>query len=168
MPRRLLLIFSLIAIAAPAYALRITVGMPVAHVYIRVGLQGGVQTVSFPLSSTQAGNGLAVVGTPNIEVEVIGRSIKKGIESSYIVTLNSSSGLVNQLGTRMPFSEFSWTALEGEFAAGQFNNSPAQEFFRYAGTFMGFRDTLTFRYANTSVYRSGTYAGSVVFTIAQL
>ena len=167
MPRRLLLILCLIAIAAPAYALRITVGMPVAHVYIRVGLKGGVQTVSFPLSSTQAGNGLAVVGTPNIEVEVISRSAKRS-GSSYIVTLNSSSGLVNQLGTRMPFSEFSWTALEGEFAAGQFNNSPAQEFFRYAGTFMGFQDTLTFRYANTSVYRSGTYAGSVVFTIAQL
>jgi hypothetical protein len=33
---------------------------------------------------------------------------------------------------------------------------------------MGFRDTLTFRYANTSVYQSGTYTGRVVFTISQL
>jgi hypothetical protein len=167
MPRRLLLILCLIAIAAPAYALRINIGLPVAYVFIRVGLQGGVQTVSFPVSLTQSGSGVPIVGTPNIEVEVIGRSAKRS-GSSYIVTLNSSSGLVNQAGARMPFSEFSWTAQAGEFAAGQFNNSVAQEFFRYTGTFLGFRDTLTFRYANTSVYVGGTYAGSVVFTIAQL
>jgi hypothetical protein len=166
-PRRLLLIFILIAFAAPASALRITVGLPVAYVFIRVGLQGGVQTVSFSLATGQVGNGVAVVGTPTVEVEVVGRDARRG-NSDYIVTTNSASGLVNQTGALIPFSNFSWTTAAGEFAAGQFNNSAAQQFFRYTGPFMGFRDTLTFRYANTSVYRAGTYTGTVVFTISQL
>ena len=166
-PRRLLLILSLLAIAAPASALRITVGLPVAHVYIRVGATGPVLTVNFPVAANQAGSGVPVVGTPNVEVQVISRSSLFG-GSSYIVTLDSTAGLLGPGGSRIPFSDFSWTSLEGEFAPGTFANSASQVFFQYTGTFMGFQDTLTFRYQNTSVYRSGTYTGRVRFTIAQL
>jgi hypothetical protein len=166
-PRRLLLILPLIAFAIPADALRITVGLPLPYVYIRVGPTGPVQTVNFTVAAGQAGNGTAVVGTPTVEVRVIGRRTFFG-GSNYVVTLDSSSPLVNGSGNTLPFSNFSWTALEGEFAAGTFTNSAAQAFFQYNGPFMGFQDTLTFRYANTSVYPAGTYTGQVSFTIAQL
>lgn len=166
-PRRLLLILSLLAFAAPASALRITVGLPVPYVQIRVGAQGPVLTVNFPVAANQAGNGSPVVGTPNVEVLVIGRSVRRG-GSAYIVTLDSTAGLTGPGGARIPFSDFSWTALAGEFAPGSFDNSAAQLFFQYTGAFMGFQDTLTFRYGNTAVYRNGTYTGRVRFTIAQL
>ncbi len=166
-PRRLLLTLLLLGFAAPASALRITVGLPVAHVYIRVGASGPVLTVNFAVPAGTAGSGVPVVGTPNVEVEVIGRSSLFG-GSNYIVTLDSTAGLLGPGGSRIPFSDFSWTVLGGEFAPGTFSNSATQVFFRYTGSFMGFQDTLTFRYRNTSVYRSGTYTGRVRFTIAQL
>ena len=166
-PPRLLLILTLLAVAAPASALRITVGLPLAHVYIRVGAAGPVLTVNFAVAAGQAGNGVPVVGTPNVEVRVIGRSSLFG-SSNYIVTLDSTAGLTGPGGSSIPFSDFTWTALQGEFAPGTFDNSAAQVFFQYTGPFMGFQDTLTFRYRNTSVYRSGTYTGRVRFTIAQL
>jgi hypothetical protein len=166
-PRRLLLILCLLLLAAPASALRITIGLPVAYVYVRVGAQGPVLTVNFAVPANQAGNGVPVVGTPNVEVLVIGRSGRRA-GSAYIVTVDSAVGLTGPGGSRIPFSDFSWTALEGEFAPGSFNNSAAQQFFQYTGSFMGFQDTLTFRYRNTSVYRSGTYTGRVRFTVAQL
>lgn len=166
-PRRLPLILCLLVFAAPASALRITVGLPLAHVYIRVGASGPVLTVNFAVAANQAGSGVPVVGTPNVEVRVIGRSALFG-GSSYIVTLDSTAGLTGPGGSSIPFSDFSWTSLEGEFAPGTFNNSATQVFFQYTGSFMGFQDTLTFRYGNTSVYQSGTYTGRVRFTIAQL
>lgn len=166
-PRRLLLLLPLLALALPANALRITVGLPLPYVYVRVGPQGPVQTVSFSVPAGQAGGGTPVAGTPSVEVEVIGRRYFFG-SSSYVVTIDSSAGLTGPGGSRIPFSDFSWTAAEGEFAPGSFNNSASQLFFQYTGPFLGFQDSLSFRYANDAVFRSGTYTGRVRFTIAQL
>jgi hypothetical protein len=126
-----------------------------------------VATVSFSVPAGQAGNGVAVVGSPAVLVRVIGRRTLFG-SSNYLVTVDSSQALRNAGGVPLPLSNFSWTAAQGEFAAGQCNDTANQQFFRYTGSYLGFEDMLTFRYRNDAVYASGTYTGQVRFTIAQL
>jgi hypothetical protein len=136
-------------------------------VYIEVGAGGPVATVSFSVPAGQAGNGVAVVGTPAVLVRVIGRRSLFG-SSNYVVTVDSSTALRNSRGVPMPLSNFTWTTAQGEFAAGTFNGTANQQFFRYTGPYLGFEDMLTFRYRNNTVYPSGSYTGQVRFTIAQL
>jgi hypothetical protein len=167
---RLPLILILCAFAMPAGALTFVWPEPrywIWFVYIQVGAGAPVATVNFSVPAGQAGNGVPVVGTPGVPVRVIGRRYLFGT-SSYVVTVDSSTALRNSRGTPMPLSNFTWTPAEGEFAAGTFNGTTNQQFFQYAGSYLGFEDTLTFRYRNNVVYPSGTYTGQVRFTIAQL
>jgi len=167
---RLLLSLLLCAFAMPAGALTFVWNQPVNwiwFVYIEVGAGEPVATVNFSVPAGQAGNGVAVVGTPGVLVRVIGRRNLFG-SSNYVVTVDSSTALRNSRGTPLPLSNFTWTSAQGEFAAGSFNGTTNQQFFRYTGPYLGFEDTLTFRYRNNVVYPSGTYTGQVRFTIAQL
>jgi hypothetical protein len=138
-----------------------------SYVYVEVGAGASVATVSFAVPAGQAGNGVAVVGSPQVLVRLIGRRTLFGA-SNYVVTVDSSTALLNASGAPMPLSNFNWTAAQGEFAAGQFDGTANQQFFRYTGSYLGFEDMLTFRYRNNTVYPSGTYTGQVHFTIAQL
>jgi len=167
---RLSAIVVLCAFATPAGALTFTWNSLIywlPFVYIEVGAGEPVATVNFSVPAGQAGNGVAVVGTPAVLVRVIGRRTLLG-SSSYVVTVDSSTALRNARGVPLPLSNFTWTAAQGEFAAGTFNGTVNQQFFRYTGSYLGFEDMLTFRYRNTTVFPSGTYTGQVRFTIAQL
>jgi hypothetical protein len=168
--RQLLLTLILSAFAVPAGALTFRWNSLIywfSFVYIEVGASDSVTTVNFAVPAGQAGNGVAVVGTPPVLFRVIGRRSLLG-SSNYVVTIDSSAALRNQGGVPLPLSNFSWTSAQGEFAAGQFNGTANQQLFRYTGSYLGFEDMLTFRYRNTTVYPSGTYTGRVHFTIAQL
>lgn len=166
-PRQLLSIFGLIAFSLPVNALQFTWGPPLPFVYIKVGSQGNVETVTFTVPAGQAGSGTAIAGSPTVEIRFIGRRFRNG-PSSYIVTMDSSAGLINGTGGSMPFSDFSWTTRDGEFPDGQFDDSANQILTQYTGPFLGFEDLMTFSYANTSVYPEGTYTGRITYTITHL
>jgi hypothetical protein len=166
-PRRLSLLLCLIAVSVPVQALQFTIRRPVPFVFIQVGNRGGLQVVDFSVPAGQAGTGTPVVGTPDIEIRFIGRRFRNGA-SNYVVTMDSSGGLTNGAGDTMPLSDFSWTNQDGDVPAGQFDGTASQLLFQYAGPYLGFGDTFTFSYANTSVYPAGTYTGVVSYTIAQL
>jgi hypothetical protein len=165
--RRLPLVALLTAFAVPANALTFTLNRPIPFVYIQVGQGGRVETVEFDLGTTEAGGGTPIPGIPSVPIRYIGRNTFRG-GSSYIVTIDSSAGLINDNGDTIPFSEFSWTTSDGEFSDGTFNDSSNQVLHEYTGAYLGFEDTMTFSYANDSVYPGGTYAGRVTFTISQL
>jgi len=168
--------------AAPAVALRVRVSAPVPFVYVQVGhglisgygMFGGPASLidevvfNFP-AGVQPGDGTAVVGTPVIPIAFLGYSGSN--RSNYRVTIDSSGGLINGNGERMPFSEFSWTTEDGNIPGGQFDNSATQFLQQYA--FRGRRgagvvDYLSFAYRNTQIYPSGDYSGRVVFTVTNL
>jgi hypothetical protein len=131
---------------------------------------GQIDEVLFTLPpGVQAGDGTPVVGTPVMPILFLGNGV--GNQTSYRVTMNSASGLVNATGNLIPFSDFSWTTQDGDIPAGQFNGSANQLLAQYSfngNATRGIVDYLTFSYANTVVRPGGTYTGRVVYTITEL
>lgn len=179
---RVSLLVVLLAFSVPGYALRFSVASGPPFVFIQIGhgsltrdgLLGPpiamVDEVTFPVPpGVQLGDGTPIIGTPVIPMAFLGYS--GGNQANYIVTMDSSGGLVNGSGDVMPFSEISWTTQDGDIPGGQFNDSGNQLLQQY--NFRGNRsrgviDYLTFTYANTSGYPAGDYAGRVTYTIAEL
>jgi hypothetical protein len=166
-----------------SHALRFNVAPAGPMVFVQVGSgelsihglfgppEGQIDVVSFDVPTADAaGNGVAVIGEPTIPIALLGFGTKK--ETNYVVTMDSSSGLVNtQTGAQIPFSDISWTSQDGEIPSGQFDGSPNQllsEYNFHGNRAKGVVDYLTFSYANTSVYPSGTYRGRVSFTVTLL
>lgn len=179
---RCLLIALLCLLAAPAQALRFSVKITQPLVFIQIGsgelsrdgMPGGspsqVDEVVFTFpASVQAGDGTPLQGLPVIPVAFMGYSGNN--RANYSVTINSSAGLTNESGDRMPFSEFSWVTRDGDIPSGQFDDSANQLLQQY--NFRGRRqrgviDFLTFSYANARLYPAGTYTGRLVFTVTAL
>jgi hypothetical protein len=179
---RVSLFLILLAFSAPGHALRFSIASAPPFVFIQIGhgelsrdgLFGPpvamVDEVSFPLPpGVQLGDGTPILGTPVIPVAFLGYS--GGRQANYIVTMDSSGGLVNASGDVMPFSELSWTTLDGDIPSGQFDDSASQFLQQY--NFRGNRsrgviDYLTFSYANTTGYPAGDYTGRVTYTITEL
>ena len=166
----------------PAHALRFSVNVTAPLVYIQVGhgelssygLLGGpasqVDEVVFNFPpGTQTGDGTPVTGTPVIPFAFLGYSGRN--QANYRINIDSSAGLTNVRGDRLPFSEFSWTTQDGDIPAGQFNDSANQLLLDYRGRgrrMRGVVDYLTFSYNNTQIYPAGTYTGRVIYTITEL
>jgi hypothetical protein len=180
--KRLLALSLLLAFSLPGHALRFSVAARPPFVFIQVGhgelstygLLGPpvaqVDQVTFPLPpGVQFGDGTPIVGTPVIPIALLGYS--GGNQANYLVTMNSSGGLVNGNGDVIPFSDLSWTTQDGDIPSGQFDNSAnqfLQQYNRRGRRARGVVDYLTFSYANTSTYPGGTYSGRVTYTITNL
>ncbi|MGW8369133.1 MAG: hypothetical protein ACWGPN_10695 [Gammaproteobacteria bacterium] len=177
---RLLLALFLLAPCTPGHALRFSIRPDFEYVQIQVGsgslsdygLPGPpsvVDVVTFDLTTAQVGDGTPILGTPVIPFLFIGYGGNN--RSRYSVTIDSSAGLINQSGVRIPFTDFSWISQDGDIPSGQFDGSGNQLLQTY--DFRGRRargvvDYLTFSYANTDVYPAGNYSGRVTYTITQL
>jgi hypothetical protein len=167
--KRLLALSLLLAFSLPGHALRFSVAARPPFVFIQVGhgelstygLLGPpvaqVDQVTFPLPpGVQFGDGTPIVGTPVIPIALLGYS--SGNQANYLVTIDSSGGLVNGNGDVIPFSDLSWTTQDGFL----------QQYNRRGRRARGVVDYLTFSYANTSTYPGGTYSGRVTYTITNL
>ncbi|NIW25411.1 MAG: hypothetical protein GWN29_13070 [Gammaproteobacteria bacterium] len=179
---RIPLFLVLLAFSVPSQALRFTVAPGPPFVFIQIG-SGELSTyglfgppvtmvdeVTFPLpAGVQFGDGTPIVGTPVIPMAFLGYS--GGNQANYLITMDSSGGMMNASGDVIPFSDLSWITQDGDIPSGQFDNSANQFLQQYSERgrrARGVVDYLTFSYANTSVYPAGDYTGRVTYTIFEL
>jgi len=180
---RFALLIALVACSMQGHALRFNIAPADPFVFIQIGsgeLSGyglfgpptnAINVVTFALPTAgAAGDGTPIVGDVVIPFAFLGFSTKK--QTNFVVTMDSSSGLINgATGDRIPFTEISWIAQDGEIPSGQFDGSANQllrEYNMHGNRAKGIVDYLTFSYANATVYPGGTYSGRVVYTITQL
>jgi len=174
---RVLLLLLLLAFAIPSYALRFSVGAGPSFIYIQIGsgalgtyglfgLPNQIDQVDFPIpGGVSAGDGTPIIGTPVMPILFLGYS--GGNQANYLITMDSSGGLVNLTGDVIPFSQISWTTQDGDIPGGVFDNSAnqlLQQYSRNGRRARGVVDYLTFSYANTTAPPAGTYSGRVTFT----
>ena len=174
MMRPLFLITLLILIFQPiAYAEIVNNGWgPPAEVRIRVGAPTGVTTVAHNVPVAQIGDGTPIEGAPaSVLIEASARraTARAGNRTRFIISVDSSTPLSNGTST-ISFTNISWIAQDGGnrgIPSGNFNGSPAQVLVprsiraRYLVT-----DYHTFYYNNTQIVPSGTYTGSVTYTVS--
>jgi hypothetical protein len=87
------------------------------------------------------------------------------VGASSTMTLNAdSSSALSDGTTTIPFSEISWAAT-GNFSAGAFDNTAAQQLDQFSGP--GNRTgTYAFSYDNDTYYPASTYTGTVTYTLS--
>jgi len=153
-----------------AVRVRIDPGAP-AEVRITVGAQTGVTTVTHSVPATQIGDGTPIEGTPaSVLIEASARRATRfaANRTEFIISVDSSTPLSNGTST-IPFTNISWTAQDGGnrgIPSGNFNGSPAQIILEPTRARWLVRDWHTFYYNNTQIVPSGTYTGSVIYTVS--
>ncbi|MBW2040251.1 MAG: hypothetical protein JRI46_11815 [Deltaproteobacteria bacterium] len=128
--------------------------------YLQVGTAGAtIDTVTFTVDDLP-GTGAVAQNEAAIYVRAAGFV---GSGSTMTLSSDSSSALTN--GTdKIPFDEISWAAT-GDFAGGAFDNGAAQKLDQFTGS--GNRTgTYTFSYDNDTYYPTGTYTGTVTYTLS--
>ena len=171
--RALFFITLLIVIAQPiAHAELVHVGFaPLDEVRIRVGAQTGVTTVTHNVPATQIGDGTPIEGAPaSVLIEASARRAtgKAAAKTDFIISVDSSTPLSNGSNT-ISFTNISWTAEDGGnrgIPSGNFDGSPAQVLVTPIRARWLVRDWHTFYYNNTEIVPSGTYTGSVTYTVS--
>ena len=167
--RALFFITLLIVIAQPiAHAELVHVGFaPLDEVRIRVGAQTGVTTVTHNVPATQIGDGTPIEGAPaSVLIEASARqATPPNPKRTYIISVDSSTPLSNGTNT-ISFTNISWTSQDEDIPSGNFNGSPAQVLFGPHEYKELVRDWHTFYYNNTQIVPSGTYTGSVTYTVS--
>ena len=160
--RFLLPMLLLVAQTADAVTINIAAGAP--RISLRVGAAGGtISLVTFTLTATNAGNGVAVNGAPNITIIAEARAVAPNTRTATL-TVNSSTAMISGADS-IPMTEINWTTNDVALPAGTFSGGPGQSL----TSFMNSRrrtTTHTFRYVNTQIYPSGTYNGQVTYTLA--
>lgn len=142
---------------------------------IRVGSVNAIDTVNFgAIAGNAVGNNVAVgaAGTVEIVVSAAGTGNR-----TITVYADSAAGMscqsVSSCGaTTIPFSAVGWTvgSLNSpgglpvfDMPAGSFSGSDSQTVASFKPA-QRLSNTLSFKYANTTVYPAGTYRGRVTFT----
>ena len=160
----------------------VVIAQPIAHAYftfagwapldevrIRVGAQTGVTTVTHNVPATQIGDGTPIEGAPaSVIIEASARRARRP-HLRFIISVDSSTPLSNGSNT-ISFTNISWTAEDGGnrgIPSGNFDGSPAQVLVRRPiSTRWLVTDYHTFYYNNTQIVPSGTYTGSVTYTVS--
>lgn len=160
---------------------------------LQVGSAAAIDEVIFNVTAANAGLTPApVTGSQSITVRVSPSRPSQVFAESRPVTLvvDSSAGMpcitpTSCGATLIPFSTISWTSTDatspsqGDIQSNTFSGGAAQtlaSFNAATSTFFGIFDsdtrfmsnTLTFRYANSTVYPAGTYSGTVRFTATMM
>ncbi len=140
---------------------------PLDEVRIRVGALTGVTTVTHNVPATQIGDGTPIEGAPaSVLIEASARqAVPPNSRRTYIISVDSSTPLSNGTNT-ISFTNISWTSQDGDIPSGNFNGSPAQVLFGPHTYRELVRDWHTFYYNNTQIVPSGTYTGSVTYTVS--
>ena len=168
--RPLFFITLLIVIAQPiAHAEIIIAGtVPIDEVRIRVGAPTGVTTVTHNVPATQIGDGTPIEGAPaSVLIEASARRARRpdANRTDFIISVDSATPLSNGSNT-ISFTNISWTAQDEDIPSGNFTGSPAQVLLDPTRARWLVRDWHTFYYNNTQIVPSGTYAGSVTYTVS--
>lgn len=130
---------------------------------LRVGQTGSrIDTVEFPILTSEVGDGTPITGTPDIRIRMRIRA-RPAFSRVATLTVDSSTPLSNGAAT-VPMSNISWISLEGDIPSGTFNETTSQFIASYPNSFQ-VRDTHRFRYANTLILQPGTYSGRVTYTL---
>lgn len=144
-----------------ANATTITVTPGSRALLVQIGTSGGtIDKVTFTLTAANVGNGVPVVGTPSILVNVAARDT---VSRTVQLVADSSVPLSNGAST-LPFSQISWTSSDGDIPAGTFSGAAGQLIVTFPTNFQMYNNH-TFRYANTQVLQPGTYTGRVTYTV---
>jgi len=141
---------------------------PLDEVRIRVGAQTGVTTVTHNVPATQIGDGTPIEGAPaSVLIEASARRARRpdANRTDFIISVDSSTPLSNGSNT-LSFTNISWIAQDEDIPSGNFNGSPAQVLLAPTRARWLVRDWHTFYYNNTQIVPSGTYAGSVTYTVS--
>jgi hypothetical protein len=147
---------------AAAVTLVIANGAP--QIRLRVGAAGAtISLVTFTLTATNAGNGTAINGAPNITIIAEARGPVANARNATL-TVNSSAAMISGADS-IPMSVITWTTNDAAFPVGTFSGGAGQ----VLTTFQNSRRRTTahtFRYANTQIFPSGTYNGQVTYTLS--
>lgn len=168
-----------LGLLAPAEAVFTSLGIPFAHtISIRVGSIAAVDTVDFGTMAGQTvGNNLTVTAPGAVDVVVNALTLTAG-SRTVSVNADSSAGISCQIasscrGTTIPFSTVGWTVGNSvarsessslvDIQAGSFNGSASQTIASFPSG-QRLSNTLSFKYANATVYPAGSYRGRITFT----
>jgi hypothetical protein len=136
---------------------------------IQVGAKGNkISEVAFSVPASQLGNGTVISGTPAINIEVEIRASAADPLTAFLTVDSFSHPLtIDAPGStaRIPFSQISWTARDGDIPSGSFADSIDQPIVNFPSS-QGYSDVHTFNYANTLGLEAGTYTGRVIYTWA--
>jgi len=139
------------------------------RISIQVGAKGNqVSEVAFLVPASQLGDGTLITGTPAIGIEVEIRASAANPLTAFLTVDSFSHPLtINDPGSisRIPFSQISWTARDGDIPSGRFTDSIDQPIVDFPSS-QGYSDVHTFRYDNTLGLEAGTYTGRVIYTWA--
>ena len=160
---------------------------------LQVGSAAAIDEVVFNATGTNAGlaTGTAIAGSQSITIRISPARPARLLAETRPVTLTATVPAALTCTTSascganvIPFSDISWVSTNatspsegdiqnGSFAAGttqtlaSFNAATATVLLLNSDTrFMS--NTLTFKYANTTVYPAGSYSGTVRFTATML
>lgn len=151
-------------------AAHVNIPGPSPRMRLAVGTLGAtVDTVTFTVTSANAGSGVPITGIPTILVEVVTK--RRGADGPATVTLSVDSSLDLSSGTdSIPIEEFGWNST-GVFAGGiNFSGGPGQNLvtFTAGGGQTRREDTMTFYFDNVNVHPAGTYSGTITFSASML
>lgn len=160
---------------------------------LQVGSAVAIDEVVFNATGTNAGlaTGTAIAGSQSITIRVSPARPARLLVENRPVTLTATvpAGLTcttaaSCASTVIPFSDISWVSTnatnpaEGDIQNGSFvpnSTQPLASFDAATATILlvnsdtrFMANTLTFRYANTTVYPAGSYSGTVRFTATML
>ena len=138
------------------------------ELYIRVGAQTGITTVTHDVPAANIGDGTPITGMPTqVFIEAYARQSNfwRALQTRFVITADSSIPLSNGSAI-IPFSDISWTSQDGTIPAGRFNGTSSQVILNDTMALFGVNDQLTFVYDNTRLLPAGTYAGSVTYTVS--
>lgn len=109
------------------------------------------------------------VCNPPSQVYIGGWVRVPGSSGSGVMSVTTPASLVNAAGNTIPFSSISWTSTANQdstahIAAGTFNGGTITLASIAANRWV--ENCMTFSYANTAIYASGTYTGRAIYTLS--
>jgi len=130
---------------------------------IRVGGGGkSLSTVTFNVPVTNSGDGSPIPGSQSIDIRLEIRATAATPLTGFL-SVDSSVPLSNGSGGTIPLTSISWTSSDGSIPSGRFNGSVNQLLAIFPSS-TRIVDTLTFTFANDSLYDPGTYNGQITYT----
>jgi hypothetical protein len=132
--------------------------------YLQVGTVGAtIDVVSCSLTDIPGTGAVAMTSSGSNPVPVRAAALVPSGQAIRLLA-DSSTPLNNGAGGTIPFDQISWTA-GGSLSSGTFNNNAAQvlDTFNGSGNRAG---TYSFTYANANYYDTGTYNGTITYTLS--
>lgn len=152
-----------------ALAAWVAINPPPGQVILRINFTGK-PTVTFNVTAAQMGNGTPVAGAPTLEFEM---SVQRAGGTNLTATMTATAPASLTSGSNsIPITDISWTSTAIAGAPGGTTLIPSGSFVAGPQTIVSITTAgggnyyaggaLTFYFANTTVYASGTYGPATV------